>query len=673
MQDSRAERVLRLAVYGLPVLVAVAVRAGLPSYFEFESQEDTLRAMTLVERGEVPLYGIGHVRFLAAALGPLVYYVKAIPHLFSPHPMAEIVFLVLLHLGALVASTAFAAHLFEELLRSGALPAPWKRPRAAALAAAGVVGILLALSVYSNSLTSHAHPAYFAGAFAPPLLYGFHRWLHGGGRAGLVLAGTSLGIMTQFYQLALFAPLLLLFMWIPVRRLPDRKALAAFLAPLFICYLPYLLSEMLTGFSNSAGFFRFEPGPQDDRSLGQGTTAANALYFLASVASHYLLPERVGGLLVGLAVVGLGAGLRSLTRSRGFYSVVALALVYVVLPMVVLSTPRFALSLPVGALLAALGGLAVTAWLRRLWQTAAPVPRMAGTIAAAAAAVMVMVAFPYKDPVAGPRLHVPYPTRMVDTFPVGGMPTLPESEEVLAHLRRTAGVDVSNLADRVASPVVASGFYGHLYLLRVLEGEIPPGPAPSAPLFVVDDRFPYEVLDGTAEAVGSFTVHQTRSVLDGPRVALACDDPWCTENQPAGPLPRLALRFFWGCSEFRELDARLSVPPEECEAMLGAPRHDRRYHSGVRWAEPPPDCADCRAVLFLAADPECATEVLLDGVPVEPIWVHGMKRDYGFLEAPGDPPPASLRRLDIHLRNCVPHTFQAAPFVGRRKPTGILP
>lgn len=650
----RQATLMRVALYGAPVLLTLVVRLFLDTYYEFESQEDTLRAMTMLEHGELPLYGIGRIRFLGAALGPLVYYVKALALAFSPHPVAEVVLLVVIRLASVLAAMLLVAGLTRTLIARGVLPGYSPHGWAPDIAAA-LTGTLLAGTIYVHAITLHAHPAFFAGAFVPILTLAVYRWSTGGSNRWLALASATLGVMTQFYQLALFAPLLMVLAWSGPRRPFDRRSLTALLLPFAICYLPYFISELSTGFANTAGFFHFEPGPQDAASVGF-SLAHNLTFFLATITRIFGFAPWVIGPLVLLALTGLWVSCRSLLRVPEVSALLALGFVYTLLPMILLRSVRFELSLPFGQTLIVLGGLTVVPLLQRFWRE----QRRWFLTGLAALALL-----SYSVPKTGMGYEIGHvaviPIRMESASPVGGMPTLAESEEILVALRQRVQLDSADATAHIISPVVLSGFFGQRYLLRVLEGETAATGSDTALHFITDRHFPARVKDGPQETLGAFSLHRLQTTVTDPRVTVHCDAPWC-QAASAATIPYLTHRFFWGCGEYRDLDSRLALPRHECEDILTAPRHHRTYRGEVHWAGPPADCPDCRRLVFVIHDPDCSITVAAGAQPAQQHRFKGMKRDYTLALVPDGPP---TQTLTVDVPDCQSYSFSAIPFVGQ--------
>jgi hypothetical protein len=643
-----------IALYLVPLLVAIAIRSFLPTYYEFESHEDTLRAMTMVEKGEVPLYGIGHIRFLGAALGPLVYYVKAIPLLISPHPVSEVYFLVLLHLTAIFASMLLMAGLIRGLLQAGRLSKKWPVDGPIPHYGAAAVGLLLALSQYAHALTLHAHPSFFAGAFVPILTLAVHRWSIGESDRWLILAGACLGIMTQFYQLALFAPFLLFFIWLGPRRRPNRRALVSLFLPIFICYLPYLVSELHTGFVNTAGLFEFRPGPGDDSSVG--FSALNNLSFnFAVLTNHYGLPTLLSLPILVCALVGLVSATLALRANPGVSAILALGFVYTLLPMLLLKNVRFELSLPFGQVIIVLGALTIWPHARQLWRSRRPVAIGGALVALALTLIYPRIMLAHQI-----GTYDVTPIRMESAAPFGGMPTLEESEKVLTHLRKTTGVNAANARETIASPVVLSGLFGHRYLLRVLEESVPAGPPVEGTVFVVDRYFPMQVVDGTTEQVDDFSIHHLATRVTNARVTIDCAEEWCA-TASAAPLPHLVHRFFWTCKEYRGLDDRGKIPRHECEEVLTSMPYDHTWQATIAWGPIPDERDGCGRRLLIIHDPGCLPEVKIDGADLPLLHFPGMKRDYSLATVPlGE----AMQQVSIFIPDCHSYTFLAVPFIG---------
>ncbi len=648
-----------LLLYLLPLLLAIAVRLTFATYFEYESQEDTVRAAAIIEHANLPLYGIGHVRFLGAALGPLVYYLKAIPHLFTAHPGGEVVFLFILHLMALTFSMFLARDMARSIFQA---PRDSWLPHGVALG----TGVLLALSVHSNAITSHAHPSYFAGALMPVVVFGIHRHLALDDNRWLVPAGIAFGLMTQLYQLTLFSPFMLAAMFVVARRKPSVAAARRFLIPVVICYVPYLVSELVTGFWNTLNFFTYQPGPNDASMVG--APAFDNLAFLVTTSVDYRF---LSNLLDGIFLIGGAAGIvvvfRHALRSVSARILAVFGLFYLLLPAVILGAPRFQLSLPATHLIVTLG---LTALVVAAHRTIGRGNTRA--TAATAAAVLAMVAGSYffgrSEADAALRRHLYYPLRIVFTEPAGRTPDLSRSVALLEELRGKHGVNLENLSRAVYSPIVGSGYYGHHYLMRYLESTLPSATADTSPrLLVFDDYFPFDVYSPGTSHLGDTVI----ASLSPPRVldesfelTVRCDHPWCAERaEPARAAP--AITFFWGCGEFRDLADQLSVPPEECEQLLTAPEHRREYNGVLQLPGQPSQCPDCTEIIYLGATLECSVEVTLDEQPLQPLWVEVRERKFGFYVVPPDLATPGSHRLAIALDGCVPLYFELAGFAGR--------
>jgi len=658
---------LRAALYAAPLLLAIVARLTLPSFFEFESQEDTVRAVAIFENGELPLYGIGHVRFLGAALGPLVYYLKAIPYMITPDPAGELAFLFILHLAAMVFAMLLTSAVTRDILASQRSDlSPGKLTMTGDLAAF-FAGILLALSLHSLGLTSHAHPSYYAAAFMVPFLYGTYRYLLRSGDTWLILAGICFGFMTQLYQLTLFAPVLLLVLILAIPRRPTRKDAARFLVPVAICYLPYFLSELLTGFWNTMNFFSFEAGPQD-ASMVQTSTLDNLMFLANTFVEYLFLPCVFDGLFLVLGLGGLLILAATVRRARGGRFMLVFILFYCLLPAFFLGAPRFQLALPAVQFLIVLGGVSAVLQVAAAWRSRR-VERIV-TVGVCLAAVLtgsIGLAGGSTDNELRERLF--YPMRMVFSYPIARTPDLATSRRLMETLRFEFGARVGNLTDVVHSPVAVSGFYGHHYLARVVEDETQIPAPPAGKVFVYDDRFPYDVQGGNRRHLGHMELVELapeRIVERSFVVAVFCSHKWCGERA-ASRRARPAVRFFWGCGEFRDLDERLSIPPEECEHLLSAPRHARWYQGQLRLPPEVPGCEDCDEVLFLGVSPDCRVLVELDGKGLSVDWTVVNERKYGFALVPESAEREVMHSLSVGIKDCVPYYFDLVEFTGRKR------
>ncbi len=698
---SASRRALRIAFYALPLVVAVVARMGLPSYFEFESQEDTVRTVAMLEKGEIPLYGIGHVRFLAAALGPLVYYFKAIPYAVVRDPAGELLWLMLWHLAGILFATLLVRDVVASLAGAGQ---GGSRQAAGAERAAGTeslldvadvaavaAGGLLALSMHSLGLTSHAHPSNFAATMVPIFTWSVHRWLLTRKPRSLLLAGALLGIMSQLYQLTLFLPALLVAWCVAWPRLPDRKAVVCLLAPVAVCYVPYLLSELATGFFNTRNLFVFAPGPQDDGMVGTSSMEGNFLTLASSIVQHRFLAAPFDAFWLGLAAIGLLRLLVASIHSRSARFFLLFLPFYTLLPATVLGAPRYQLSQPAAQLLVVLGGLSVwqgwgSAVLgRRRWAGSGPgtssgtstttpgpslpVARLAVSGATLVALVTACALLSGSD--AGRRLREPafYPMRVVAAEPAARTPSLAVSRDLLALLHEQFGVGLATLSARVHSTFAATGLYGEHYILRTIEKAAPSSEeqsGPTPPLLVVDELFPWSVAAMRTVRMGHIEVHELPAGAELPSFTLRidCPEPWCSERasaQRGSP----AVRFFWGCGEFRDLDEGLGIPAEQCEALLQAPPHTRRYFGHLAPRTVPPACSNCSDVLWLGAADSCKVDLLLDSRPVEVEWQQVKERRLGTALLPPLPPSGS--RLVITVADCVPWYLDAVRFSGVRR------
>lgn len=659
----------RILLFAIPLAIAIAARLTLSSYFEFEAQEDTVRALTIIEQGDLPLYGIGHVRFLGAALGPLVYYLKTIPYLFTEDPAGEIAFLFLLHLTGMVFAMLLSAALIEELSASLA-PSTAGRPghrRLMGDIGGFAVGILLALSLHSQGLTSHAHPSYYAAAFMLPFLYSFYRYAVDGRHRWLILSGACFGIMTQLYQLTLFSPFLMAGLLVAVRRRPTWRDARLFLIPVAMCYFPYLISEIGTGFWNTRNFFTFQPGPRDVSMVSSG--ALFNLRFMANILVEYVwVPSHLDLLFILLEIVGLVAVLRNLRHSPAARFLAIFLAIYSLLPALVLGAPRFQLSMPGPHLAIVLGAVALVPVIKEIAAAPSRWRRAAG---ASTITVLLIASFAFSGNQLNNTLRSPlfYPMRMISSFPIGRTPSLPESRELMTFLRTKHGLGLKDISRSLHSPIAASGFYGHHYLARVVENDTQPGPESPAHIFVVDENFPYDILRADPGRVGRFEVfstHEPRLLPDTFSVLIDCPHKWCDERtDPTAAAP--AIRFFWGCGEFRDLEPRLSVTNEECEALLTAPPHNRTYTGKLRIPLPETPCDGCREILYLASSPQCELTVHLDGNPLTCRARHGHERIYAFATLPPTVADGRIHTLEVDLKDCVPYYFDVVQFTGRAR------
>ena len=658
-------RLLRLILMSIPVFLAILVRSQLSSYFEFESQEDTVRALAIIENGDLPLYGIGHIRFLGAALGPLVYYLKAIPYLFHRDPLVEVIFLFILHIGAIIAAQRLTADIVGDWLKAARPSLDAQKRVLLTECSAALLGVFMAMSLYSNAMTSHAHPSYYASALMIPFVFAVHRFCRGGTVRYAVLAGVCLGVITQLYQLALFAPFFMVLLLVSHSRLPTRREAGYFFLPLFLCYLPYLLSEFQTGFWNTRSLFVFQPGPTDDGMM-ESSWALNLRFLVNATISYIGWPPWLDGFTMIFSGTGLVSMVLWFYRVPAVRTMLLWLSVYGLATALVLTAPRLQLVLPVPQFLLLMGILQWSVWARRIWQSKW---RWHGSVTMALAGVVLfLLALPIRQsaPVDLFRSRLFYPIRVADFHPIGRMMTLEDSRLLLTELRQSYGIGLPELTEQVSSPLVASGMQGHHYLIRALEETVPAGPLVAGQVFVHDDLFPYEVHGRFEKSAGRFKF----AVLDagaisGGSLFKPCVTGDCSIDEKVDA--PLKSRFFWGCGEYRDLDPRLGIPPEECEEILTSKPANRVYEAMLR-APVLPDqnkCPDCRPVLFVTKFHECGLMAHVGGQPLSFAWHNSPDRHYGFAQLPARMEDGRGHRLRIELTDCVPYTFNVVAFQGR--------
>jgi len=662
-----------VACYVVPLLAATWVRLSLPSFFEFETQEDTVRSVAILENGDLPLYGIGHIRFLGAALGPLVYYLKAIPHIFVGDPAGELVLLWVLHLVGLVFSMLLAGRVISavgSVFDRGRIGSDTGKTPTESLfkphVAAFVSGLFLAFSVHAQSLTAHAHPSNFAGTLVPPFLYGLYRYLTGGSRRWLLLTGLCFGIMSQLYQLTLFAPALVVMLFVLVPRRPTARDIWSLLAPIMACYVPYLLSELATGFWNTGELLSVGPGPQD-AGMVESDWAYNLHTLVNTAVEHFRVPEAMDLVLLVAAFAGFVTLVLACRRAPPARFVLAFALFYGLLPAVALGAPRFQLILPTIQIMLALGCLVAGRWLVVIWRggTASRV------LAAGAICLALVTSAFFSTTPAGWLLRDPlfYPMRMLMAEPLGRTPSLMASRTLALKLRTEFGIGLEDLSSCVHSPFGLTADYGLHYVMRAVGDKADLSLKRVCPVMVYDDLFPYEVSSAQRFEIGGMeVVALDATVLDPDRFMLdiRCDDQWCAERHgPFSAWP--GIRFFWGCGEFRDLDNRVGVPADECEELLVAPPHDRWYTGPLVFPEADPRCDECRQTILLGVPADCRTLVELDGEPLDVSWKTVNERDFGFVAIPPHLSSPGEHGLRIGILGCAPRFFDLASFSGRKR------
>ena len=289
MGESRAAAAALLAL-------ALGVRLYAVHHARFDRDEAAAWETALgIARGEsFPALGPGLSRSDARTPGPLFFYLMAVPHLLTPHPLAGGVFVALLNVGAL--ALLFAAY------RDG-----WD-PAAAAL--------WLMTTVCSPWSVAYADRAWTPDVFVPMLALVLWSAVRMGrvpeSRAAALLALT----LVAGFQVHLPA----LYLW-PIagvalavlRPRVSRRWLAAGALAGALSYVPYAVHEIGTGFSNTRALL--SQGPAGTLGVREAVGLVYLWLSMATTDVSFLLAK---GYWSGFDAVAFWTGDGS-TRTVAFY------------------------------------------------------------------------------------------------------------------------------------------------------------------------------------------------------------------------------------------------------------------------------------------------------------------------------------------------------------------
>jgi hypothetical protein len=316
------------AVMAALLALALGVRLYGVYHARFDRDEAAAWETALgIARGDAfPVLGPGLSRSEARTPGPLFFYLLAIPHLVTPHPLAGGVFVALLNVGAL--ALVFSA------FRDGWGPA-----------AAALWLITTACSPWS---VVYADRAWTPDIFVPMLALVLWSAVRMGrvphSRAAAVLAFTLVaGFQVHLPALYLW-PLAGVALAVLRPRLNRRWLAAGALAGL-LSYVPYAVGEMATGFANTRALLG--QGPAGTLGMREALGLVYLWLSMATTDASFLVAK---GYWSGFDPIAFWTG-DGPTRTASFYGGSgARALLFAVQAM------GWAL---------VLGGLALLAWRRR--------------------------------------------------------------------------------------------------------------------------------------------------------------------------------------------------------------------------------------------------------------------------------------------------------------------
>jgi len=225
---SRAERLLLAAIVAIAVVVRF-YRIDLTWYF-LDQVRDVTAAVDIATGIDLPLLG-PRIGSTAAYLGPLYFYLLAIPFTVARDPIAAPVFVALTQLAALLALYRFASEYFGR--RVGA--------------AAAALFAVFPLTVFSSRLVWHVG---LLPLFIVLYMHALFRLVIDGRPAAIVALCALLAVLTQLHLTAAALGIVALVAVTAFRpKLPIHYVSAG--AALFpLLYLPYLTHELAHGFAN---------------------------------------------------------------------------------------------------------------------------------------------------------------------------------------------------------------------------------------------------------------------------------------------------------------------------------------------------------------------------------------------------------------------------------------
>ena len=196
-------------------------------WFILDQARDTIEAIKIASGQSFPL--VGPVAQGLYSLGPLYYYLLAIPFWFSKDPSGGILFLSLLNLFAVYLTYKFGKAFFNE--RVG-------------LIAAALYALFPMAVVSSKALWNPGFIPFFTILFC----YALFRFLVGGSPWGLVGALVVLACLLQIHLTALALGLLLLVGFVLLRPALPLKHLILGLFLFLLLYAPFITFEVAQGF-----------------------------------------------------------------------------------------------------------------------------------------------------------------------------------------------------------------------------------------------------------------------------------------------------------------------------------------------------------------------------------------------------------------------------------------
>jgi 4-amino-4-deoxy-L-arabinose transferase-like glycosyltransferase len=605
----------KLAIAAILALAAIVrfYRVDL-TWFFLDQVRDVSVAAGIATGASFPLLG-PRIGWTEAYLGPLYFYVLAVPFSISRDPVAGIVFVAAFHLAAVLALYRFAREFFG--------------PGVALYASAFFA--VFPLTAFSSRLVWHA-------GLLPPLvvlyMHALYRLIIRGQSTAVIALLALLAVLTQFHLASIALGGVALVAVVAFR--PKLRIVHALvgMAVFLVLYLPYVVYEMAHGFENVRGLLGFAASEQGGNGLrGLASVSVNLLFlFLPALGGFIVEGEWSRAFLGGFRLLyaseaflfALGLAIcvsRLLTRWRRdtVDEVVqrrqaVLLLLWVSVPILMLGTKRTAIwwyyldSVYPGPFI--LAGIALTSLPSLIFRGAPRQKRLAPALACLAAAIVAsqvyfQVHFQRQSAERGalvvlvPRLSInaagsPFETLI--TLPLG------YRREIVGTLVRDFGVKDEAFFRKVHGAVLGlaeENRYLVDYLSTRRDGRADSVPTPDAHYLVAKaDKGNSRLAAGRSKRIGPYAIYEYRPLVDY--------EGWSCSVTPGSP----AHPARW---------TRLSVPASDL--VLALREGERLFCRGT--VHVPPQAGDVKVAVSLVGWAPFAARLHIDGRQLSPVAREG--------------------------------------------------
>jgi 4-amino-4-deoxy-L-arabinose transferase-like glycosyltransferase len=215
-------------------------------WFMMDQARDAVQALRIVEEKHFPL--VGPIARGIYALGPLYYYLLAVPFSFSRDPSGAVLFTGMLNLVGVYLTYRLGREFFSPT---------------AGLVAAALYAVFPMAVVSSSAMWNPG----FVPLFAVVFFYSLYQFAVAERPWGLTVALVALGCLLQVHLSGLALPLLLVAVFALLKPpIPWRHAVLG-LALVFLLFTPYLVFEARRNFQGISDALRFL---EADRAVGVG-------------------------------------------------------------------------------------------------------------------------------------------------------------------------------------------------------------------------------------------------------------------------------------------------------------------------------------------------------------------------------------------------------------------